>query len=106
DARDVTLVEDMDADARADEFSDDVGLQIGEGEHEVGLERHDFRDVRRNERRHPRLLAPDPRRSDGIAGDADDPVLLAQQIQRLNGFFGETDDSAGRELAHGAGYAE
>ena len=41
-----------------------------------------------------------------VTGDADDPVLLAEQIQRLDGFFGETDDPAGRELAHAGGYDE
>jgi hypothetical protein len=36
-----------------------------------------------------------------LTGNADDPVLLAEQIRRLHGFFGEADDPAGRELAHG-----
>ena len=101
DAGDVALVEDMDGDAGADQIGDDVGLQIGESENEVRLERQDFRNVRRDERRYPRLLAPDLRRPHRIAGDADDAVLLAEQIQRLHGFFGEADDPAGRELAHG-----
>ena len=71
-----------------------------------GSQREDLRNVRRDEGRHPRLLAPDPRRPHRIAGDADDAVLLAEQIQRLDGLFGETDDPAGRELAHGRRYAE
>ena len=90
----------MDGDAGADEIGRDVGLQVGEGQHEIGLEREDFRDVRRDEGRYPRLLAPDLRRPHGIAGDADDAVLLAEQIQRLHGLFGEADDAAGREVAH------
>ena len=101
DAGDVALVEDMDGDAGADQIGDDVSLQIREGENEVRLERQDFRNVGRDERRYPRLLAPDPRRPHRIAGDADNPVLLAKQIKRLDGFFGETNDPAGRELAHG-----
>jgi len=40
------------------------------------------------------------RRPHRVAGNADDPVLLAEQIQGLDGFLGETDDPAGRELAH------
>ena len=49
---------------------------------------------------------PDLRRPHGIAGNADDPALLAEQIQRLHGFLGETDDPEGRELAHHRRYAE
>src|SRR6202022_3508716 len=101
DARDVALVEDMDVDAGADQIGDDVSLQMREGENEVWLERQDFRNVRRDKRGHPRLLASDLRRPHRVAGDADDPVLLAEQIQRLDGFFGETHDPAGRELMHG-----
>ena len=96
----------MDGDAGADEVGDDVGLQIGKGEHQIRLERQDFWDVRRDERRHPRLLAPDLRRPHRIARYPDDAVLLAEQIQRLDGFLGEADDPAGREVAHGSRYAE
>ncbi len=80
DARDVTLVEDMDGDAGADQIGDDVSLQIREGQHEVRLALEDFWNVRRDKRRYPRLLAPDLRRPHRVAGDADDPVLLAQQV--------------------------
>ena len=97
-AGDVALVEDVDRDARAHQIGDDVGLQIGEGEHEVRLERQDLRNVRRDEGRNPLLLAPHLRRPHRIAGDADDAVLLAEQIQRLHRFFGEADDAAGREV--------
>ena len=100
-AGDVALVEDMDGDAGADQVGDDVGLQIRKSQHEVRLQREDFRNVRRDEGRHPRLLAPDPRRPHRVAGDADDAVLFAEQIQRLHGLFGEADDPAGRVLAHG-----
>ena len=100
DAGDVALVEDMDGDAGANEIGNDIGLQIREGENEVRLERQDFRNIRRDERRHPRFLAPNLRRPNGIAGNADDTALFAEQIQRLHSFLGETYDPAGRELAH------
>ena len=99
-AGDVSLVEDVDGDTGADQVRHDVGLQIREGENEVRLELQDFRNVRRNERRYPRLLAPDPRRPYRVAGDANDPILLAQKVQRFHSLFGETDDPARRELAH------
>jgi hypothetical protein len=67
DAGHVTLVEQMDGQARAGEVVDDSCLQIGEREDEIGLERQDLRQVGRGERRDPRLLAPDPRRPHGIA---------------------------------------
>src|SRR5438309_7996730 len=41
------------------------------------------------------------RRTDGIAGDADDAVLLAEQIERFDRLLGQADDAAGREVAHG-----
>src|ERR1700722_16719096 len=106
DAGDVPLVEHVDGDAGADQVGDDVRLQIREGENEVRLELEDFRNVRRDERRYPRFLAPDLRRPHSIAGDADDPVLLGEQVQRLDGFFGQTHDPAGREVAHGGRYDE
>ena len=53
----------------------------------------------RDEGRHPRLLAPHPRRPHRIARHADDAALLAEQIERLHGLFGQADDSLGREHA-------
>ena len=100
-ARYVALVEDVDGDAGAHEISDDAGLQIGEGQHQIGLERENFWNVRGDEGGDPRFLAADLRRPHRIAGDADDTVLLAEQIQRLDGLFGEANDPAGWELAHG-----
>ena len=93
----------MDGDAGANQFGCDIGLQVGKREHQIRLERHDFRYVRRDKRGHPGLFAADPWRSHRIAGDADDAILLTEQIQRLDGLFGETYDPAGRELLH-AGY--
>ena len=81
----------------ADQLRDDVGLQVGERQHQVGLEREDLRHVGGDERRHPRLLAPHLRRPHRIAGHADDAAVLAEEIERLHGFFGQADDSLGRE---------
>ncbi len=97
---DVTLVEDVDGNARSNEVGNDAGLKIGKGEHQIRLQRQDLWNVCGDEGRHPRLLAAHLRRPHRIAGDADDAVLLTEQIQRLHGLFGEADDPAGRELAH------
>jgi hypothetical protein len=101
DARYVALVEDVDGDARAHQIGGDIRLQVGEGQHQIGFERENFRDVRGDESGNPRLLAADLRRPHRIAGDADDAVLLAEQVQHFDGLFGEANDPAGRELAHG-----
>jgi hypothetical protein len=87
----------MHGDARPHERRDDVGLQVGEGEDEVGREGENLPDIGADEGRHPRLLPPDLRRTHRIARDADDTVLLAQQVERLHGFLGEADDAAGRK---------
>ena len=105
-SRDVALVEDVDGDAGTDEISDDIGLQVGEGEHQIRLQRQDLWNVGGDEGRYPRLLAADLWRPHRIAGDTDDAILLAEQIERLHGLFGEADDPAGRELAHRKRYAE
>ena len=84
----------------ADEIGNDLCLQIGEGQHEIRLEFQDFRDVGRYKRGNARLLAPDLRWPDGIAGDPDDAVLFAKQIQGLDRLFRETHDPAGREVTH------
>jgi len=106
DACDVALVKDVDGDAGAHQFGDDVCLQVGESQHEVRRQRQNLRNVCRDEGRDPRLLAAHLRRPHRIAGNADDAILLAEQIERLHGLFGQADDSAGRELAHGRTYAE
>jgi hypothetical protein len=99
-AGNIALIEDVDGCAGAHQVGDDVGLEVRERQHQVGLEREDFWDIGGDEGRDPRLLAAHPWRPHRIAGDADDAILLAEQIQGLDGFFGKTDDSAWRELAH------
>jgi hypothetical protein len=69
DAGHVALVEQMDGEAGAGKVLDDSGLEIGGSKDQAG----DLRRVGRGERRDPRLLAPDPRRPNGIARDPDDP---------------------------------
>src|SRR6516162_5048007 len=41
----------------------------------------------------PRLLPTGLRRTNDIAGNPDDAVLLAKQIERLDSLFGEADNS-------------
>ena len=71
---------------------DEIRLQIGERQHEVRLQRLDLVELRVDERRHLRL---EPRlgRTDGVAGDADDAITLAEEVERLGRFFGQTDDA-------------
>ena len=87
----------MDRDVAADQLGGDIGLQVGEGENEVGLEREDFFKVGGDEGRHPRLLPTHPRRPHRVARHADDAPLLAEEIKRLHGLFGEADDALGRK---------
>jgi hypothetical protein len=56
DAGDIALVEGMHRHALADQGRHDVGLKIGEGEYQIGLQRQNLRHVGRDEGRHPRLL--------------------------------------------------
>ena len=84
---DIALVERMDGDAEADQLGGDVGLQVGKRQDQIGLQREDFRHVGADEGRHPRLLAPHPRRAHRVARNAGDAALLAEEIERLHGFF-------------------
>src|SRR3989449_3286975 len=99
---DRALVEEHHVEARLGKLARDVGLQVGETDHQVGLELEDLVGLRRKERRHPRLLAPRARRPHGVAGDADDAALLAEEIQRLGGLFSEADDALGITRRHKA----
>ena len=68
-------------------------------EHQVGLEREDLRHVGGDEGGDTRLFLAHARRAHGVAGDADDAGVLAEEIERLDGFLGQADDSRGREHA-------
>ena len=100
-AGNVALVEDVYRDACANQFSDDVGLQVGKGENEIGLEIQYLWDIGGDEGGDARLLTPDLRWPHGVAGNTDDPVLLAQQVKRLDRFLGQANNAARRKLAHG-----
>ena len=97
-AGDVSLIEPMHGDARTDQGGNDVGLQIGKRQNQIGIECEDFRDVGADEGGDARLLLAHPRRAHGIAGDADDAMLFAEEIERLHGLFGQADDSLRREF--------
>src|SRR5690606_19612507 len=99
DAVDGAVVEHVDVDTARDQFAGDVGLQVREAEHEVGLEFEDAIDLRRGERRHLRLLAPGARRTHRESRDADDAPFLAEQVQRLHRLLGHADDALGKAVA-------
>jgi hypothetical protein len=80
-------------DAVADQLGGDVGLQVGKCEHQIRLQIQNLVDLRRGECDHLGFLPPCLGRADGIAADADDAVLLAEQVERLDGLLGETDDA-------------
>jgi hypothetical protein len=65
--------------------------------HEIGLQRNDLRNVRRDKPGSARLLLPRLRRPHRVAGDADDAVLLAEEVEGLGGLFGQTDDALRRK---------
>ena len=87
--------------AIAEQFGRDLGLQVREGEHEVGGEREDLGDIGRGEGRDARLFLAHTRRADGIARHADDAVLFAQQVECFYRFLGQTDNALWRKPAHG-----
>jgi len=61
DLRDRALVEGMNGDTSPDQRGDDVRLQVGEAEDEVGTQIEDLRDIRRGECRDPRFCRGAPR---------------------------------------------
>ena len=83
----------MQAEPVANERGSDICLEIGERQDEVGAQGKDLVDVRRGEGTDPRLLPAGLRRTNDIAGNPDDAVLLAKQIERLDSLFGEADNS-------------
>ena len=100
DAGKFALVEQMHGDASFGEVAHDVGLQVGESQHEIGLEGQDLVEACRGEGAHPRLGAH-LGRSHGVARDADDAILLAQQVESLDRLLGQADQALRREMAHG-----
>ena len=96
DVGDAALVEHVDLHAATNQRRRDVGLQVREPEHQVGLQRDDTVDLRAGECRYPRLLAPGTRRTDRETRNADDAPVLAEQVQRLGGLLGQADDARGK----------
>ena len=72
DLRHAALIEHVHFDAGADQLRGDVRLQIGEAEHQVGLQFHDLVDLRAGECRDLAASRRRARRPHGEAGDADD----------------------------------
>src|SRR5688572_30617563 len=92
DVHDGTLVEREDRQPALYELRGDVGLEIREGEDEIGLERFYFVEARRNEGR-DFWLAARFRRPERVAGDTGHAVALAEQIEGLGRLLGQTDDA-------------
>jgi len=61
DLGDRALIEGVNGDPLADQSGDDVGLEIGEAENEVGTQIEDFPEVRRGERPQPAACRGAPR---------------------------------------------
>ena len=55
-------------------------LEIGEGQNKIGFEGKYLRNVGKGECGDPRLLTPHPRRPDGVPGNADNAILLAEKV--------------------------
>ena len=95
------LVEDQHVQAALGQIARDVGLQVGEADDQVGLQLQDFFLLCTQKRRDARLLLPRARRPHGVARDADDAPLLAEEVQRLGAFLGQADDALGKTRRHG-----
>ena len=95
DLGDAPLVGDQHIQAGADQFVGKCRLHVREADHQIRLQRHDAVDLAVEEGAHPRLGASRLRRAHGVAADAHDAVLLAEQVQPLGGFFGKADDALG-----------
>ena len=86
---------------RLGQIARDVGLQVGEADHQIGFELQNLFFFRTQKSRNAGLLLPGPRRAHGVARDADDAPLFAEQVERLGAFLGEADDALGESRRHG-----
>ena len=77
--------------AAARELRGDVGLEIREGEHKIGLERLDLVEARIDEGGYPRLLSR-LRRAHRVPRHTGNAIALAEEIERLRRFLGEAHD--------------
>src|SRR4029450_2272013 len=89
---DAPLVEGVDGVAAPNQLAGDVGLEVGEREHEIRLQRLDLVESGIDEGRDLRLL-PGFGRAAGIARDADHTIPFAEQIQRLGRLLRQADDA-------------
>ena len=85
----------MSRNAPTDQRGDDIGLEIGKAQDQIGLQVENFWDVGRCKGRDARLFAPGLGRPHAITRDANDAILLAEQIEGLDGLLGQTDDALG-----------
>ena len=86
------MIEHVHLQTGAHELRRDVGLQVGETQHEVGLESDDALDLRAGERGDFRLFLARAWRAHGEAGDTDDAPLLTEEIQGLRCLLGQAYD--------------
>lgn len=86
-------------DAHLDQIAGDIGLDVGEPDHEVGLQIEDLLDTSAGETGDAWLVATGLGWADGELGDPDDAILLAEGIEDLGRLLGEADDSL-RVAAH------
>jgi len=86
------MVEDVHLEPGAHQRRGDISLQVGESEHQIGLEGEDALGVRAQEGGDARLLAARARRAHREAGDPHDPPILAEQIECLGRLLGEAHD--------------
>jgi len=87
------VIEHMHFDAGTDEGGCDIGLQVGEAEHQVGLKFDDALDLGAGEGRNLWLLATRARRPHSEARDPDDAPVLAQQVEGLGRLLGQADNA-------------
>ena len=91
---DGALIERDDGEAAAYELRREIGLQIGEREHQVRPQRFDLVEPGVDERGDLGLRSR-LRRTDRVARHADDAMALAEQVQRFGRLFGQADDAIG-----------
>ena len=78
-AGEVDMVERVHGDAAADQLRRNVRLQVGIGQHEVGVQRENAVDIGAGERRYARLFAAHLRRPDGEAGHSNNARILTRR---------------------------
>src|SRR5262249_27335528 len=87
----------MHIDMGANERCCDIGLEIGEGQDEIGFEIEDLRDVGGGKRRDPWLLASRSWRAHNKATDTDEARFLAEKIKSLEHLLGAAQHALRRQ---------